>query len=48
MGSIGIASLLDVLPFNEMAYVILAADAFLGLAVGVTGSLIALRKYLRV
>lgn len=48
MGSIGIASLLDVLPFNEMAYAILAADAFLGLAVGVTGSLIALRKYLRV
>ena len=26
MGSIGIASLLDVLPFNEMAYAILAAE----------------------
>ena len=48
MGSIGIASLLDVLPFNEMAYAILTADAFLGLSVGVTGSLIAIRKYLRV
>lgn len=47
-GNIGLASLLEVLPFDEMAYVILAADAALGLIVGITGSLIALRKYLKV
>lgn len=47
-GNIGLASLLEVLPFNEMAYAILAADAALGLIVGITGSLIALRKYLKV
>lgn len=48
MRNIGIASLLDVLPFSDMAYAVLAVDLVLGLGVGITGSAIALRRYLKV